>query len=205
MGKAIRGLSRAPALTPEPARGPRSRGPVAAEPIGAYLARQRQLRGIELDELALATRIPRRSLERLEAGAFDAHPDGFARGFVRTVAQALGLDAADTVARMLPEAELRPRSGMPHIRRAVAVLLVLAAGAGLSLGAWTLARGLSARRPAAEDTPPPVRRDALRALAVAEGLEPPDAVRRPRPLAPVARPAPAEPPAPDEAPAPPAE
>jgi transcriptional regulator with XRE-family HTH domain len=75
-----------------------------AEPIGAYLARQRVLRGITLEQLADTTRIPIRSLARLEAGVFDAEPDGFARGFVRTVARALGLPPDETVARMLPEA-----------------------------------------------------------------------------------------------------
>src|SRR5690606_40006911 len=82
-----------------------------AERIGAYLARQRQLRGIGLDELARATRIPVRSLQRLEAGAFDLDPDGFARGFVRTVAIALGLSPEETIARMLPEARLADDRG----------------------------------------------------------------------------------------------
>jgi transcriptional regulator with XRE-family HTH domain len=80
-----------------------------AEPIGAYLARQRVLRGITLEQLAQSTRIPLRSLARLEAGAFDVEPDGFARGFVRTVAIALGLAPDETVARMLPEANLDDR------------------------------------------------------------------------------------------------
>ena len=48
----------------------------------------------------MTTRIPIRSLARLEAGVFDAEPDGFARGFVRTVAIALGLPPDETVARM---------------------------------------------------------------------------------------------------------
>ena len=73
--------------------------------IGAYLTRQRELRGISLDELEAATRIPRRSLERLEGGCFDQTADGFARGFVRTVSIALGLDADESVTRMLPEPE----------------------------------------------------------------------------------------------------
>jgi transcriptional regulator with XRE-family HTH domain len=76
-----------------------------AEPIGAYLARQRTLRGITLEQLAASTRIPLRSLRRLESGVFDREPDGFARGFVRTVAVALGLPPDETVARMLPEAD----------------------------------------------------------------------------------------------------
>ena len=38
-----------------------------------------------------------------EAGAFDGDPDGFVRGFVRTVADGLGLDADATLLRMLRE------------------------------------------------------------------------------------------------------
>ncbi|MDH5565971.1 MAG: helix-turn-helix domain-containing protein, partial [Myxococcales bacterium] len=56
--------------------------------VGAYLAAQRRLRGISLDELAERTVIPRRNLERLESGAFDGNADGFTRGFVRTVSEA---------------------------------------------------------------------------------------------------------------------
>ena len=77
-----------------------------SESVGRYLCRQRQLRGISLAELARQTRIPERSLERLEAGTFDREADGFVRGFVRTVAQALGLDPDDTVARMLSEVRM---------------------------------------------------------------------------------------------------
>ncbi|HPG28255.1 MAG TPA: helix-turn-helix domain-containing protein, partial [Myxococcota bacterium] len=64
-------------------------------PIGEYLRRQRLLRGMSTEELAALTRIPLRSLERLESGHFDGETDGFVRGFVRTVATALGLDADD--------------------------------------------------------------------------------------------------------------
>lgn len=78
--------------------------------IGAYLSRQRRLRGIELSELSAQTRIPVRSLKRLEEGAFDTTADGFARGFVRTVAQALGLDSNEAVARMLAEPEISDRA-----------------------------------------------------------------------------------------------
>lgn len=71
--------------------------------IGEYLKRQRLLRGITVEELSATTRIPLRSLERLEAGYFDGVSDGFVRGFVRTVSLALGLDADQAVARMLEE------------------------------------------------------------------------------------------------------
>lgn len=71
--------------------------------IGAYLAKQRKMRGISPAELCDLTRIPLRSLERLESGTFDSLDDGFVRGFVRTVADALGLDPDDTLARMSHE------------------------------------------------------------------------------------------------------
>ena len=76
---------------------------LAAESIGAYLSQQRRLRGITVDQLAELTRIPKRSIERLEAGHFDDDVDGFVRGFVRTVAGGLGLDPEDTLSRMLAE------------------------------------------------------------------------------------------------------
>jgi cytoskeletal protein RodZ len=112
--------------------------PAHSRGIGAWLARQRRLRGISLDELEALTRVPRRSLERLEAGAYDASPDGFARGFVRTVASAIGLDPDDAVSRMLSEVALPP----PRRRsRAVPALLVLASLLGLA-GLLALASGL---------------------------------------------------------------
>jgi len=147
---------------------------VEAEPIGAYLSRQRRLRGIGLDELARTTCIPLRSLERLESGAFDATPDGFARGFVRTVAVALGLDPDDAVSRMLPEA--RPGSRLrtpPFAEPSPWVAVVLTA---LILAALTvfLVEDRSAPPDVGELRAQRVyRRDAVRELARAQGLMPP--------------------------------
>ena len=86
----------------------REPSPAAAEtfvtaPIGEYLRSQRRLRDVSIEELSASTRIPLRSLERLERGEFDGETDGFARGFVRTVAIALGLDVDDAISRMLQE------------------------------------------------------------------------------------------------------
>jgi cytoskeletal protein RodZ len=137
-----------------------------AEAIGAYLQRQRVLRGISLEELADTTRIPVRSLRRLEAGAFDREPDGFARGFVRTVASALGLPPDETVARMLPEVtDDAQRRGRRRVlaRRAVAMLAVLAA-LGLAMLAWSGARLLPLGWTRDRDELLQ-RRDAVRALA----------------------------------------
>jgi hypothetical protein len=134
--------------------------------IGAYLRKQREARGLALGELEAITRIPRRSLERLEAGEFDARPDGFARGFVRTVATSLGLDPEDAVTRMLEEPLPRERAWPAPRRRALGALAALAVAALLGALVAGLASG-----PAVEDEPEREpdgrvwRRDAVRALA----------------------------------------
>ena len=147
-----------------------------AEPIGAYLARQRVLRGITLEQLAETTRIPLRSLARLEAGVFDAEPDGFARGFVRTVATALGLPPNETVARMLPEANQDERHRgrfLLWLRRGLvtaAVLCFLLLAVWAVTGHQFLASSGSRNREALRH-----RHDAIRALAdeqIEKNLEP---------------------------------
>jgi transcriptional regulator with XRE-family HTH domain len=134
--------------------------------IGRYLTSQRELRGISLDELAARTKIPRRNLERLESGAFDAQPDGFVRGFVRTVAEALGLDPNEAVMRLVGE----PASGDEEARRrrrlraallgvALAGVLLLVLGLGLRVATrWIV-------EPAGGPPDHVYRRDAVRSLA----------------------------------------
>ncbi len=145
-------------------------GGEAPASIGAYLSRQRRLRGISLDDLAALTQIPLRSLARLEAGTFDADPDGFVRGFVRTVATALGLDPGETVTRMLsePGAAADPRPDGLVTARHVAVVLVLFS---IFLVAAVLPVWLHSRvesEPRASESQAVTRRDPVRALAEAE-------------------------------------
>lgn len=68
--------------------------------IGAYLKRERELRQVSLEELVQSTRVPLKMLQHIESDRFDELPgDVFARGFVRSYARALGLDAADVLAK----------------------------------------------------------------------------------------------------------
>jgi hypothetical protein len=138
--------------------------------IGAYLAGQRKLRGISRQELAELTRIPIRSLERLETGHFDCIDDGFARGFVRTVSAALGLDPVDTLTRMLPE-PVGPHEG-PIFRRLALGRVLLIAGA-LVVVAGSVGIVSAVVRPVPErrvEEPEGLRRrDPVRALALAQG------------------------------------
>ena len=71
--------------------------PQLATPVqvldGHFLSQMRQDRGISLDELAGTTRISVRYLEAIEDNAFDRLPAApFVRGYVRQVAQILGVE-----------------------------------------------------------------------------------------------------------------
>ncbi len=159
MGEEVRGVPEAAPLSDE-------RPPS----IGRYLAVQRRLRGLSIDELSAATKIPRRSLERLEEGAFDHSTDGFARGFVRTVASALGLDPDATVNRLLVEPsdadEDSPFAALPGGRIALAAV-ALAALLAAAWGLWSLEPGGEAAEEATagDASEIVVREDAVRALA----------------------------------------
>lgn len=143
----------------------------AGESIGAYLAQQRRLRGISSEELSELTRIPLRSIERLESGSFDCDPDGFVRGFVRTVAEAVGLDPDDTVARMLSEPEVSGRShGRPRLAAGrVALVGVAVAVVAATIGVVRIVATSSRGGAAAPDvrSEQVTRRDPVRALAEA--------------------------------------
>ncbi len=142
-------------------------GDAEAGSVGFYLSRQRELRGISLEEFAELTRIPIRSLERLEAGRFDQASDGFARGFVRTVADALGLDPDDAVARMLGEAEISEdrRSPTRAALRRVAIAATVLICAGAFVGIVRAVSEAGAQVSGVAEPKSLVRRDPVRALA----------------------------------------
>ena len=91
--------------------------------IGAYLRLQRELRGISLEDVATATHLPLRSLDQLESGSFDGDQTGFAKGFVRTFAQAIGLDPEEAVTRMLVELEVPKDNSLTRSRVRLAFLV----------------------------------------------------------------------------------
>lgn len=157
-----------------PEQGSEAEAAGASRSVGQYLANQRRLRRISLEELSERTRIPRRNLERLESGAFDAAADGFARGFVRTVAEALGLDANEAVMRLVDEPRADEVRALAATRRALlwrlgalAVAVLLALGAALYF-----ALRESPHADATAEAPSVTwRRDAVRGLAEREGRD----------------------------------
>ena len=83
--------------------------------IGATLRERRERLGIGLDDIERATHIRRRQLLLLEEGRFDQLPDAYARGFLRSYAEYVGLDPQ----RVVDAFNARLRDEEPDIVRAV--------------------------------------------------------------------------------------
>jgi cytoskeleton protein RodZ len=116
--------------------------------FGDKLKREREMRGITLDEIAESTKIARRHLEAIEKENFDALPGRvFIKGFIRSYARFIGIDEEQAVADYAelfkeepveaekfpleiheqPDRELNPkRSHLPLIGAVVALVLVMA-------------------------------------------------------------------------------
>jgi cytoskeleton protein RodZ len=82
---------------------------VATGTFGDHLKREREMRGVSLDEISAATRIATRFLTAIENEQWDLLPGGvFNRGFVRAVARYLGLDEENIVAEYATAVGDRP-------------------------------------------------------------------------------------------------
>src|SRR5256885_8812831 len=74
-----------------------SENPVSS--FGDKLRREREMRGVTLEEIAESTKIGTRSLRAIEQEEFEKLPGGiFNKGFVRAYSRFLGLDEEQTVA-----------------------------------------------------------------------------------------------------------
>ena len=69
-------------------------------PIGGQLKSEREENSLSIEELSRSTRIPVATLLRLEEERFDELPgDLFVRGFLKSYAEAVGIDSAGIVER----------------------------------------------------------------------------------------------------------
>jgi cytoskeletal protein RodZ len=86
--------------------------------IGATLRNAREQKGLSVDECADTTRIRRKYLDALEEEQYAALPEpAYARGFLRTYATMLGVDAARMVELYDQSAtESAPSSGSLELR-----------------------------------------------------------------------------------------
>jgi cytoskeletal protein RodZ len=118
---------------------------MSSTPFGEHLKREREMRGVSLEEVSAATRISTRFLEAIESDRWESLPGGvFNRGFIRSVARYLGLDEDSMVAEYALETRGRvetgvvpdppmemPRNWKPAIVAAI-VLVVILAGVGFA-------------------------------------------------------------------------
>ena len=133
--------------------------------FGENLRRERELRGVELRDIADATKISVRFLQALEQDRVDVLPGGiFPRSFVRQYAKHLGLDPDRMVTEFDhvygPEPSVPKTTGPPRRHSDARPLLVVAGLlllAGVGFLAWKTsrpeARGASAQPSAV--VPPP--------------------------------------------------
>jgi cytoskeleton protein RodZ len=122
---------------------------MSSTPFGEHLKREREMRGVSLEEVSAATRISTRFLEAIENDRWESLPGGvFNRGFIRSVARYLGLDEDSMVAEyaletrgrvdvgVVPDAPMEmPRNWKPAIVAAI-VLVVILAGVGFAYGRY---------------------------------------------------------------------
>lgn len=104
--------------------------------VGQYLREQRAQRGMSVEEVSRATRVPVSSVERIESDRFDELPgEVFVRGFLKSYARALNVPSDDVLARYtasrrvawvtpLPIASGSPKPARGH-RFGVAIAFVL--------------------------------------------------------------------------------
>ena len=68
--------------------------------VGQFLREPREERGMSVEEISRATRVPVSSVERIESDRFDELPgEVFVRGFLKSYARALGVAGDEVLAR----------------------------------------------------------------------------------------------------------
>jgi cytoskeleton protein RodZ len=115
---------------------------MSSTPFGEHLKREREMRGVSLEEISAATRISTRFLAALESEQWDQLPGGvFNRGFIRSVARFLGLDeeslvseysletkSANITTAVVPPPALSRRVPWSAVTSFVVLAAILAAG-----------------------------------------------------------------------------
>jgi cytoskeletal protein RodZ len=112
--------------------------------FGRYLAQERELRGLSLEDVVRATKLPASAVEAIESGDPARTPHrAYVVVYLRGYAAAVGLDADEVVLRY--EEALGPPSEPSPVRSRSAAVLI-AAGAVLAaalaaLASWWARRG----------------------------------------------------------------
>jgi|YNPBryantNP2012_1023418.scaffolds.fasta_scaffold25397_1 cytoskeleton protein RodZ len=108
---------------------------ICDEGFGPYLARERTLRNIRLEEIAAKTRISLQVLRALESEDWDALPARvYVRGFIRAYARHVGLDENEVLLRyedymqsldLLPALTRKKDRPFRHLRVCLALTILV--------------------------------------------------------------------------------
>jgi cytoskeleton protein RodZ len=134
--------------------------------FGDKLRREREMRGVTLEEIAESTKIGTRSLRALEQEDFEKLPGGiFNKGFVRAYSRFLGLDEEQTVAdfdlawsehesargpvqELVADEKLEPERSTSKLLLAVLMVAIAVAAAWYALQGFRRARTARNQEPA---------------------------------------------------------
>ncbi len=87
----------------------------STDQFGEALRYERQRRSVSLEDISQTTKVTVRSLQALEADAFDKLPGGIlSKGIVRSYVRCLGLDEGEWVARFLDASGQKTESSIPE-------------------------------------------------------------------------------------------
>ena len=124
--------------------------------FGEHLKREREMRGVSLEEISAATRISVRFLQALENEQWERLPGGvFNRGFVRAVSRFLGLEEESMVAEYALATDDQPNIAVwadsgpaksDTAQRILLLLVILVVIAGLAAAGWYGWRRYAARK-----------------------------------------------------------
>jgi cytoskeleton protein RodZ len=156
--------------------------PMAKGNFGEHLKRERDMREVTLAELTAGTRIGPRFLEAIENEEWEKLPGGtFTRGFVRSIAQYLGLDEEDLLSEydlargvQKTDAPAPYQNQLPSPPRwipALALLALVLLAYGFFRGGFYAWQHYRANHPAANSTLPPLSTDSAAPIKAPDKLE----------------------------------
>lgn len=160
--------------------------------FGEHLKREREMRGVSLEEISAATRISVRFLEALENEHWAQLPGGiFNRGFIRSVGRFLGMDEEGLVAEYALETRERPeiavwtKEPVRKRRNWFAIIGTIVVLAAIVVGGWYAAQRYGPSV-AAWHARHPILRTVMAKLRHKSGLSTTDAPASAVPLPPAA-------------------
>jgi len=163
----------------------------ADERLGAYLTRAREARGMSVEDLASATKLPAKSIEAIESGDWKSFPvAAYLRGYLNSVSTKLNIDpkhvlewynaeAGNKYASLLSEAPAKPMKishaseGETKSKSKAVPIVIVILGLAFVVGSHFV-KDWGEAKPAADAAKPAVAEQPVAPAAPAEETEVPE-------------------------------